>query len=302
MTAPLTHGLEVTWTDHRGKVWDLTRGTEGVVLDMEQSGLDWAEIKQTYARGGSTHQVTSLERGVHHLAVTVGWDRQGADYRRLRAEWWTEANSPYMDKAGVLAVTAPGGETRTRRLVLDASPETTFRYDPLLGVDYPVEVWTLSGPGPWWYGQTQLKTLRLEDFRGAENSVPFYGPRGAGWPLYISGSATSRDLFMSNNGQGPMWVTWTLTGPMSRPRFGTSTGVLSYDGDLLAGETLVVQTAPTSRSVVEVNSGESRYAYLTGQYAALPPGDRSSLVVAAEGLTSESSIIAEATTTYATAF
>lgn len=302
MTTPVTDGLEVTWTDYRGKVWDLTKGTEGVVLDMDQSGLDWAAISQTYGRGGSVHHSTTLEHGVHNLAVTVAWDRQGADYRRLRAEWWTEANSPYLDKAGVLAVTAPGGDTRTRRLVLDGSPETTFRYDPLLGVDYPVEVWPLSGPTPWWYGQTQVKELRLTDFSGTDGDIPFYGLDGTAWPFYISSVANAQDVFMSNNGQGPMWVTWTLTGPMSRPRFGTPAGVLAYDGDLLAGETLVVDTAPTTRSVVEVNSGQSRYAYLSGQYAPLPPGERSPLVMTAEGLTSDSAITAVATTAYATAF
>ena len=302
MTTPLqAQGLEVTWTDYRGTVWDLTRGTQGVILDLDQAGLDWAGINQTFTTGGQILRATSLDWGTHHLAVLVGWDRKGADYLRLRSQWWTEANSPFWDRAGVLSVTAPGGQTRTRRLVLGSSPETVFKYDPSLGVDTPVEVWTLTGPNPWWYGLTQVVELTQSSFTSA-SSVPFYGNTGAGWPLNISSTATASNVFMSNDGQGPMWVTWTLQGPMSTPRVGTSAGVLTYTGNIAAGEVVEISTAPERRAVVERTSGMSRYGEVSGNYAPLPAGERSPLVVSAEGLTSASKITATATTAYATAF
>lgn len=304
MTVPVGQtSLIITWTDHTGKVWDLTRGTEGVILDMDQTGLDWARITQSYGRGGRVHQATTLEHGVHHLAVTVGWDRTGEEYERVRREWWTQANSPFMDRAGALNVRTPGGQERSRpRLVLDSSPETTFRYDPLLGVEYPVEVWSLSGPSPWWTGTPQVKEIRLADFASTTTTTPFYGTSGKGWPLYISGVAQFQNQFMSNDGQGDMWLTWTFKGPMSRPRFGTAGGVLVYEGDLAAGETLEVVTDPAMRDVVELSSGQSRYGAVSGVYAPLTNGDRAPLVITAEAMTSASLITVTGTTQYATAF
>ena len=61
-------------------------------------------------------------------------------------------------------------------------------------------------------------------------------------------------------------------------------------------------TEPARRAVTEVGSGESRYPFITGTYAALPAGERAPLVMAAEGLTAASMITAEATTMYASAF
>ena len=302
MTTPMMGlGLTITWTDWRGKVWDLTTGSEGVVLDVEQSGLDWAKIDQSFSRGGMVHQATTIAQGEHHLAVTVGWDRTGADYARLRAEWWTQANSPYMDRAGTLSVTTPGAGTRTRRLVMAASPETTFRYDPLLGVDYPTEVWSLTGPSPWWEGQTQVQEYGQAAFTGS-TGIPFYGSTGKGWPLYISAASVVRDVFMSNDGQGPMWLRWTLQGPLSSPRVGTEAGVLTYAGDIPAGETVTIDTHPATRAVVEATSGQSRYGEVGGYYRPLPTGDRSPLVMSAEGLTAESKISVSGVTSYATAF
>lgn len=44
-------GLEIIWTDHRGKAWNLTSGEQGVILDTEQAGLGWAELDHTFTRG-----------------------------------------------------------------------------------------------------------------------------------------------------------------------------------------------------------------------------------------------------------
>ena len=47
----------------------------------------------------------------------------------------------------------------------------------------------------------------------------------------------ARDAWVSNGGQGPMWLTYTLVGPLTSVLIGvTDYGVLSYTGTVAAGE------------------------------------------------------------------
>ena len=128
----------------------------------------------------------------------------------------------------------------------------------------------------------------------AGTATPIYGPTGKGWPLYIAPLNTASNLFIANRGQGPQWLTWTLTGPMTSVRFGVEGGVLAYSGSIASGETVVVTTEPGNRYAVEVGSGENRYGRLSGSYAPLPVGDRVPITIVAEGLSSESSVIVTA--------
>lgn len=294
--------LNITWTDHRGKVWDLTSGAQGVILDTGQSGLGWAELVHTFGRGDMIHQAATVGRGVHDLRVLVGHDLQGTQFYTLYHEWWSEANSPY--HLGTLTVTRPDGTSRFRRLRLHETPDTTFLYDPGMGLDPQPELWSITGDTGWWYGPEQLVTVTAADFSGG-TGTPFYGPGGAGWPLYISSGSMATDAALSNTGQGPMWPTWTLVGPLSSPSFGVASPghpLLSYYGDVAAGEVVTVTTDPAQRSVVEATTGENRYSLVFGEYAPVPAGERVPLSITAEGMTEQSAIHVSGHTAHATAF
>lgn len=292
--------LKFLWTDHAGKVWDLTSGAEGVILDLGQSGLGWSDISHVFARSGQRHMSATATRGIHHLAVLVGWNKVGQDFYDLREAWWFHANSPFVE--GTLSVIRPDGETRSRRLRLAESPDTEYRYDPGLGLDQPVEPWVLTGNGPWWDGDLQTTQLSQADFTGGSDT-PFYGEDGTAWPFHIASPAYAMDAFMSNRGQGPMWLTWELVGPLTFPMFGIpGAGVLSYVGSIMPGEVVKVTTDPETRGAVTLHDGLSKYSHVAGEYAPLPAGARVPLYLSAEGLSSGSRIIAYGTEKHASAF
>ena len=294
-------GLKVRWIDHRGKVWHLTEGTEGVILDLGQRGLDWSPIRHTFTAGGLVHAAATVDRPVHVLKVLVGWDRWGDDYFRLNSEWWEQANSPY--HLGTLEVERPDGTVRSRRLRLAESPDTTYAYDPgTRNEDREPEAWELTGNGAWWYGPEQSVVFTDKSVTGA-GTTPFYGPTGAGWPLYISASGVAADAWVSNSGQGDMWLKWTIVGPASSVLVGvTDSGVLSYSGTVAAGEIVEIDTDPAHRAVTEVVSGANRYGFVNGSYAPVPVGDRVPLTIQAEGITSATSITVTGRAAYARAF
>lgn len=293
-------GLKVRWIDHRGKVWHLTEGTEGVVLDLGQRGLGWAELKHVFTHGDLQHAAATVGRGIHTLKVLVGYGKTGQEYYNVAHEWWALANSPF--ELGTLEVERPDGMVRSRRLRLAESPDTTYEYDPGIGQDNKPELWALTGNGSWWYGVEQAVNFTTANVTGA-NTTPFYGTRGAGWPLYISAPGVARDAWISNGGQGPMWLTYTLVGPLTSVLIGvTDYGVLSYNGTIGAGEVVEISTDPANRYVTEVNSGDNRYGFVTGKYAPVPVGDRVALTIKTEGMTSKSSITATGRAAYARAF
>lgn len=293
-------GLKVRWIDHRGKTWHLTEGTEGVVLDLGQRGLGWSEISHVFTHGGLNHAAATVGRGTHALKVLVGYGRTGQAYYNVAHEWWALANSPF--ELGTLEVERPDGVVRSRRLRLAETPDTSYAFDPGIGQENGPELWELTGDGSWWYGVEQAVVFTYKNLSGA-NSTPFYGDRGAGWPLYIAAPGVARDAWISNKGQGPMWPTYTLVGPLTSPLIGvTDYGVLSYNGSVAAGEVVEINTDPTNRYVTEVGSGDNRYGFVTGKYVPIPVGDRVALTIQAEGMTSKSSITATGREAYARAF
>lgn len=292
--------LTVIWTDHRGKSWDLTSGAQGVILDTGQSGLGWPGIKETWTHGGLVRAATRLERAVHPLKVLIGWGLTGMERLALLDEWWGHANSTEHD--GTLTVIRPDGSSRHRRLHLAESPETVHHFDPALHAEHGPEAWVLTGNGAYWSGPEQSARFTSADFTTGD-TTPFYGPSGAGWPLYISAGAVAQGATLDNDGQGPMWLTWTLVGPLTNPRFGiTGVGELAYTGTVAEGEVVEVRTDMDRRTVLETSSGDNRYPLVSGTYAPLPAGSRIPLTMVAEGLGPTSAIYVTGSTAYATAF
>ncbi|WP_018297166.1 hypothetical protein [Corynebacterium lubricantis] len=289
---------KIEWIDWRGKTWDLGNGTEGVILDLDQEGLSWPEMEHVHVRGGQVRTATQLKRAEHDLKVQVGVGLEGEEYYQLREEWWFQANSPWNE--GVLRFTRPGGETRWRKLHLLDTPGTSYTYDPGLGGEPPIELWSLTGNGPWWFGPEQIATFSLSG-SGQSGSVPFYGMQGHAYPFYISSSNTVSDLYMENRGQGPMWLTWKLEGPLANPVFGVGDSLLSLRGQIPEGLVVTVNTNPVERTVTD-DSGMSLYNAVSGRWGAVPIGSRVPLVMSSDGMTDASSMSAIGAATYASPF
>lgn len=297
--------LKIEWIDPRGTVWHLTEGTEGVLLDLDQQGLGWSEIEHSWMRGEMVHGASRVARGVHKLKVTVGWSPVNGYYSgdamyRLIDEWWSKANSPF--ELGTLRVIRPDGVVRSRSLRLAASPDTSYRYDPGLGMEPQVELWALTGDGGWWDGPEQTHAFSAADLTGGD-TTPFYGSGGAGWPLYISSGVSAGDAWIQNRGQGKAWLTWVLVGPLTNPRFGVAgPGVLTFSGVIPEGQIVEVVTDPERRRVVDEYAGESLYSAVSGVWAPAPVGDRVPLSISADAIGEGGSITAIVRERFATAF
>lgn len=298
MSEFVTH-LRIEWIDPRGKIWNLTSGEEGILLDLGQEGLEVSGVEHQWARGGTLWVGAQIQRAEPSLRILVGDGLTGQPYYALADEWWSEANSVFEE--GVLRVTRPDGEVREMRCRLRAAPGTSFTYDP--GQPFReesdrVEAWLLAGSTAMWQGRRQESAFGLGVVEGRKDSsgTPFFGTRGYGWPLYISqptlevggdGTAT-----FTNRGQGEMWLTWRLVGPMSNPRVGVPGAVLAYKGRIPAGEIVEITTEPGHRTVTEVGTGQSRFSSVSGVYGPVPVGVDMPLVATAEGMTRDSRVIA----------
>lgn len=280
--------LTIEWIDPRGKVWNLTDGTEGVILDVKQSDLTLPTAEHHYVRGGTQWAGTTIGRAEPSLKVIVGDTLTSTTYYALADEWWTQANS-FTDE-GTLRITRPDGSSRELRARLRDTPGTEYLYDPGAGItDAPGEPWLLTSPSSYYVGPEQTVAFDA-DAIGGGGGTPFFGPDGTGWPLHISATNTATNVFVTNGGQGAVWLTWTLNGPLTNPRFGTTGGELTYQGTVAEGEQIIVTTEPGERYAVETSAGDSRYGNVTGVYAPLPVGDRVPLSIAAEGMTDASLI------------
>lgn len=299
MTGFVEH-LRIEWIDPRGKIWDLTSGEEGVLLDLGQEGLEVSGVEHQWARGGTLWVGAQIQRAEPSLRILVGDGLTGQPYYALADEWWSEANSVFEE--GVLRVTRPDGEVREMRCRLRAAPGTSFTYDP--GQPFReesdrVEAWLLAGSTAMWQGRRQESAFGIGVVGGRQNAsagTPFFGTRGYGWPLYISQPTLEVDqgstATFTNRGQGPMWLTWRLVGPMSDPRVGIGESVLAYRGAIPAGEVVEITTEPGRRAVTELGSGQSRFGLVSGAYAPVPVGVDVPLVATAEGMSAGSRIIA----------
>lgn len=294
----MTETLSVIWTDHRGIPWDLTTGDRGVRLELDQEGLGWAPIKHVY--DGTAWRSASVGTVVPKLRVIFDAHLRGEDFYRLHSEWWEQANSPF--HPGTLAVKRPGKLPRTVRARLGTEPDTSHRYDPgLPGYERPPELWALTTEDSWWAGSPQTATFTPGQV-GIASGTPFYGTSGAGWPLNIGSSAAAEDAFLSNDGVGPMWPVWTITGPAAFPRVGTAEGQLAYSGVIAAGEQITIDTNPAHRRAWEESTGESRWSLVSGTWAPIPVGERVPLVLVAESMSAASSISVTASAQYAQGF
>lgn len=255
-------GLDLTWTDPRGKTWKLD-GSMGIRLDLDQEGLGWGAIQHDFSGPGAL-PMSRVDRSTIALKVIVGEALVGDAFLDLRSEWWSQANSPFMD--GTLTVARRNGR-RTKRLRLHDTPDTVWKHNPLLpGEERPVELWALIGMDAWWRGDTVTTTLfSANSF--ATTSVPFFGPSGRGMPLHLSPLPNARKE-VANPGQAPLWPTWIIRGPFTDLQLGSEGNVLVIDS-VPANQELRIVTDPRTR---EITGFDGARRLVGGQFSQLAPG------------------------------
>lgn len=115
------------------------------------------------------------------------------------------------------------------------------------------------------------------------------------FPLVLGGSELTTSATVDNTGQAPMWPVWTITGPGSAVIVeNVTTGMsLELDATLAAGETVVIDTRPGTKTVVSSVAGDLFYKLApTSSMWSFPVGS-SSVALTMTGATTASKLVGQ---------
>lgn len=241
-------GVQFVWTGWDGSRWTLC-GAEGVALLAGVRGLTMPPVdrytKEAPAVSGSRyrgHRVLEREVflpvSVFHDAGSQGWlDRDRAFNRTL-----------WPDKTGTLSVTQPGDATSpaerrsiTLRCVDDG--EGAWDFSPGL-VGWHNYGLTFAAEDPWWLGEPVTRSF------AAATQVPFFDPAGNG--VRISRENSFATASIPNPGDVDRWPVWWLAGPFTAAEVGVGSAKVNVPFAVAAGQMLVVNTHPTSRTAKQI--------------------------------------------------
>lgn len=240
-------GHDMVWHGVNGTTWSLSDPRSGIVMlrdgvvGLHLPAWDrWTSDSPAVAGQrfrGTRVTAREVTFGVH---VWSDVDSQ-AWLERDRAFW--RSFSP--DAAGTWEVVAPDGQQRFLdcRLMSDGGYE--YGHSPARHgwATYPIN---LVADSPFWYSEPVTRSW------GEGDPVEFFDEGGSP-PVHISASSTLADAEMPNPGDVNAWPKWTVTGPCTGATVTVDGGTISIP-ELVAGDTLVIDTDPTRTSAVKNGS------------------------------------------------
>ena len=255
----------MTWVGWDGTLWDLLRGTEGVVLlEKGVRGLAMPPIgrhtQESPALAGSRHTGwRAVEREVF-WPVYVWSEDSSREWFDRDAAWWA---TMHPDQVGEWAVTTSRSGTRRLRLRYVDDSEHSFDHDPAR-VGEAIYGVRLVAEQPFWEGETALSSWSL-----SEQASFFPGP-----PFWIGSAYTLATATIRNPGDVPAWPVWTVHGPFTSARVGTAGATITVPFGLQDGASLTIDTRPAVMRAVD-SSGVDRTRELgAAAFAPVPPGVR----------------------------
>ncbi|UOT02269.1 hypothetical protein MPY17_25305 [Rhodococcus opacus] len=273
-------GIKVTGIN--GAVFDLVNGTEGAVLTDGLGGvlLPSFERQDTKTARGRGRRVGGLRWNptTMRARVTVADTRlsvpRGAGYR-TGAPWlaldrtFKGAFSPLQPT--LVEVSTPNGP-RTYRGRLESLQDVTEGgglRDIAGRADYEL---TLGADLPFWQGAPVV----YDFLYSADAGDNYYGPSNAAPPFYIARGNALATAVVLNPGQVPAYPTWTVTGPVT-----ATVGIgdhLTEVTALAAGQSVTLVTEPTTQAITDEAGGRAWGAVRSWDFAAIPPGESSTVV------------------------
>lgn len=233
----------MVWKGADGSEWGLSDPSSGIVMLRDGvTGLHlpaWDRwTSESPATAGSRFRGTRVTAREITWAVHVWSDVDSADWlARDRAFW--KSFSP--DTAGTWEVTAPDGQVRSIDCRLTSDGGYEYGHLPTANgwATYPVN---LVADSPFWRGETVSRSWLQGD------PVEFFDAEGSP-AFHISATQTIDDAEITNPGDVSAWPVWTIEGPVEgAPVTVTVGGGTISIPDMSAGETLVIDTDPTSAS------------------------------------------------------
>lgn len=178
----------------------------------------------------------------------------------------------FPDGAQLALVKSDGLSTRQLLVELNADAPKIDGWADAQGFDWQLPLYAAD---PRWL-DTAVQTAGPFTVGGPATDGLDWGSGGLDWAncgLDWGSSGNSGVLSLSNLGTAPTWPVFTVVGPLTNPTFtNPATGdVIAYTGTVQAGQTLVIDTSPFTRSVTL--NGVDRFGFLaSAQWIEIPPG------------------------------
>lgn len=272
--------IGVTWTGWDGSVWDLHNGPVYLGPGFEGFSMLTGEafVRETALTDGQYYTGWRANPRAVLFPVIIGKAATDAAWYALDKAWWKTMR---INKTGTLAVTALDGTVRRLKLRFVDDGDLSWKFDPSR------QRLTTAGlkmvaDSPWWTGDTFGTP-----FRNSSTPVNFFGgAAGLAAPFIIGMSNTIATATITNPGDIPAWPRYIIRGPALSFRSTLNGHVVGGTITVLAGETLVIDTAPNMQ-VAYLYSGTTKTNVTRRlsnfDFARLPDGDSVKLDIQLDG-------------------
>lgn len=259
--------LQIEWVGTDGSVWDLVNGN----VTLSNAGITGLgmptardQVKATAAMHGQVFQNWKLNAREVWLPFVFRAGAKGDVEGVQRAFWHSVQPGSY----GYLNVTDGNGYTRSLQLRLIDDSSLAYMSDPYSTKNKRYEAFGLTfiADNPWWQGEEVAYSFSL----GTGGTATFFGNGSSATPFYIVKSAGGVDANVTNLGDMPAWVTWTITAPMTSFNLGIDGHYVAGAIALTTGQTLTIESDPL-KQIAYKNDGTKVTRQLTSaDFQAVP--------------------------------
>lgn len=243
-----------TWTGWDGSVWDLSGGTNGVVLAAGVRGMHAPPIiryaTKTASRPGSLHRGNNTDERDVFWPTRVFNDTGSQAWIEHNRRWWSTLDE---DTTGLWSVIQPSGEKRSLRLRFTGETDDADDISPEL-VGWALYGIQLVAEQPFWMGEPVVRR-----FESAEAPETYYGGSsggGFGPDYYVMRGSTLDTATISNDGDVPTAPIWRVNGPSTSAQVGLDGHLVTFPITLAEGEWLALDTDASSQVVYDQDGND----------------------------------------------
>jgi hypothetical protein len=261
--------LEVKWVGTDGSEWDLMSGAIALRSDGIQGfGMPTTvdTVRSTALVHGQTLQSWKLAPRPVFLPL-IFQDDAKYDVEGLQRSFWRSVEP---GKYGTLTVTDGNGANRSLDLRFQDDANLAYSYDPYAPVlgekGFGIN---MVADYPFWQGDTVSTSFSL----GTEGTATFFGNGSGATDFYIIKSTGGTDATLTNLGDLPTYITWTITAPMTSFMLEVDGHLVSGDIELVDDQVLTIETSPLTQ-IAYLEDGTRMTRFLTNaDFAPLPVGE-----------------------------
>lgn len=229
--------MGVQLVDTQGAVWDLIGGPVRLTrAGLKGLGLPEVSYFTSESAGLDGERDTGWRLKSRSVFVPVRFkDEAMSDTTGIQRTFWAGLQ---IGRPVKLVVTDRDGAVRTLTMRVDDDGGLSYKMSPdLIHVDSIGLGFTATDP--WWYGPDVGASYAI----GSPGGADFFNDTGAP-DFNIISAGGSQSTTVTNPGEEPMWVRWTIGGPSYRFRVGVGGHFISGAFDVPDGSWLTIDTDP----------------------------------------------------------